>query len=127
MEGIQYQALWLLEILSDVHITDHMQLICAGGAVKNKYLMQLKADILNRTVNVSLEEEATLCGAVALYMNKNVGTDVAKEFVQCLLRWNEAYVPCEDLAKQYRTIGKERYLPMVNILKNYYTTWREKE
>lgn len=123
MEGIQYQALWLLEILNDVHITGNMQLICAGGAVKNKYLMQLKADILNRTVNVTQEEEATLCGAVALYIEKNMDAGLAGEFVQRLLSVKESYTPCPNLAKHYKDIMTERYLPMVTILKDYYKTW----
>lgn len=123
MEGIQYQALWLLEILDNVHRTENMQLICAGGAVKNKYLMQLKADILNRTVNVTQEEEATLCGAAALYMEKNMDAGLAGEFVRRLLSVKESYVPCPNLTGHYRKTVKERYLPMVTILKDYYKTW----
>ena len=123
MEGIQYQALWLLEILNDVHMTGNMQLICAGGAAKNKYLMQLKADILNRTVNVTQEEEATLCGAVALYIEKNMDAGLAGEFVRRVLFVKETYTPCPDLAKHYKEIVTERYLPMAAILKDYYKTW----
>lgn len=126
MEGIQYQALWLLEILSEVHASGDMPLICAGGAVKNKYLMQLKADILNRTVKATQQEEATLCGAVALYIYKNCDIGLANEFLQRSLGRKEIYAPDGKSAKQYKNIVDERYLPMVNILRDYYKTW-EKE
>ncbi len=127
MEGIQYQALWLLGILSDAHKAGNSELVCAGGAVKNQYLMQLKADILNRKVNASQQEEATLCGAAALYLRKNHDSSnhggLAGEFLERSLGQKETYTPDGDLAKKYKKIADERYLPMVKILRDYYKAW----
>ena len=114
--------MWLLGILTDAHKAGSSELVCAGGAVKNKYLMQLKADILNRTVNASQQEEATLCGAAALYLRKNLG-GLAGEFLERSLGQKETYTPDGNLAKKYKKIADERYLPMVKILRDYYKAW----
>lgn len=120
MEGIQYQSAWLLDILHKKHGAAGKAVFCAGGAVNNHVMMQLKADILNRTVVVPEMPEATLFGAAALFVKKNLGERAALRFVQKLQEQKKIYTPDEERTGKYHEIWKKRYLPMIDILKQFY-------
>lgn len=120
MEGIQYQAAWVLSLLDTVHGTENKDLVCAGGAVKNRALMQIKADILNRNVKVPRQGEATLCGAAALFYKKNIGRDVDIQFLRTALPPGECYQPKKGTADAYRRVFTKNYLPLVEVLRKYY-------
>lgn len=120
MEGIQYQSAWLLDILQQKHAAAGNSVFCAGGSVNNHVMMQLKADILNKTVVVPQMPEATLFGAAALFMKKNFGEQAAAQFVQKLQEKKTIYAPDEERTGKYREIWKKRYLPMIDILKQFY-------
>lgn len=125
MEGIQYQAAWLMELLENAHGIKGKEIICAGGSAKNKVLMQLKADILDRRVSIPREAEATLCGAAALFWHKNGQPETAAGFLARALDMKEEFIPDANLVQKYKQIKKEQYLPMAEMLRNYYCkTWR---
>ena len=116
MEGIQYQSAWLMEILRKEHGIQDSRILCAGGSVHNHVMMQLKADILKKNVIVPDMPEATLCGAAALFLQKNRGKEAAERFLQACLNKRETYMPDPERSEAYQRIWKERYLPMVDIL-----------
>lgn len=125
-EGIQYQAAWLLSMMESVHGGRKNILICAGGQTKNSVLMQLKADILNKTVYVPRESEATLGGAAALFIHKNLGEKTGESFLQRLMDPVKCYEPDPELAKAYEKIVQGKFLPIATILKKcYQIIWRE--
>lgn len=120
MEGIQYQAAWLLSLLEKEHGIGKQDLICAGGSTNNRAMMQIKADILQRNVRIPQVREATLVGAAALFYKKNAGDDIAFTFLERALPLIEVVQPDINFTEQYAEILEEKYLPMANILKNYY-------
>lgn len=125
MEGIQYQASWLLDLLEKTHGIKGKDIICAGGSAKNGTLMQLKADILNCRVWIPRETEATLCGAAALFWHKNGQFETAAGFLNQALDMKEEFLPDQKLAQKYEQIKREQYLPMAALLRNYYCKmWR---
>lgn len=126
MEGIQYQAAWLLNLLEKVHGIKGKDIICAGGTTKNTVLMKLKANILNCRICISKEAEATLCGAAALFWHKNGQSEIVAGFLSRILFIKEIFVPDERLVQEYEQVKKERYLPMAEMLRNYYCKmWRK--
>lgn len=126
MEGIQYQAAWLLGLIERAHKMKNERLVCAGGSVNNRVLMQLKADILNRKVGIPQAAEATLCGAAALFYHKNAGQEAAERFLANSLKQKEVFLPEEHAAKDYERILTGKYLPLAELLKQtYQELWRD--
>lgn len=126
LEGIQYQAAWLLDICRQKHDAEARSLICAGGAVRNKALMQMKADILGIPVSVPSVGEATLAGAAALLLKRQCGEAVSEAFVCNAFAEKECYEPDPELHAQYRRIQEERFLPMIEILRRNPDTINER-
>ena len=120
LEGIQYQAAWLMEILKRTHGIESDKILCAGGSVRNSVMMQLKADILNKKVFASEMPEATLYGAVALFLRQNGGADAADAFLSMFLENGDTYIPDRERSGQYQCIWKEQYLPMIDILVHFF-------
>lgn len=120
VEGIQYQAAWVLSILEKKHNIGKQDLVCAGGSANNPAMMQIKADILQRNVRLAQVQEATLTGAAALFYQKNVGEEAARAFLKGALPMKAVVAPDLDNARQYEKILKKQYLPMANMLKKFY-------
>lgn len=116
LEGIQYQARWLLELVEDFHEIHADSLVCAGGSVHNHTMMQIKADILDRSVRVPAVTEATLSGAAALFLKKNRGEGAAEQFLGQAARIVCEYRADCQSAKVYERIFHERYLPFVELM-----------
>lgn len=126
MEGIQYQAAWLLMLIERAHQVKIRELVCAGGSVNNRVLMQMKADILNRKVRIPQAAEATLCGAAALFYHKNAGKEATERFLANSLQQKEVFSPDETTARGYERILNRRYLPLTEEMKKIYQkVWRE--
>lgn len=128
MEGIQYQAAWLLAVLRKKHgaAADIDHIICAGGAVNNQALMQLKADILGSSVLVPQAAEATLAGAAALYIKRQVGDRALEQFGEKAFCIEQEYVPDPELHDQYSAILTHKFLPMIEMLRKM-NSWQESE
>lgn len=112
LEGIQYQAAWLLEVMQEAGADTGGDLVCAGGAVRNHTLMQIKADVLNRRIFVPKIHEATLQGAVGLFLRKNGGEDRVDG-----PELETVYVPNRQRAEEYQAIRKEKYMVLIESLK----------
>jgi xylulokinase len=119
-EGIQYQAKWLLSVLEEHHSVNADPLVCAGGPVNNPAMMQMKADILGRTVQIPAVTEATAGGAAGLFLLKNAGGGAAAGFLRRAGRIEREYVPDPDVSRQYDEIFRRRYLPFTEYLKKFY-------
>lgn len=120
MEGIEYQAAWVLSLSEQKHHIGKQDLICAGGSANNPVMMQIKADILQRNVRIPAAKEATLAGAAALFWQKNESKEAARTFLRGALPLREVVEPNRAHAAEYEKILKNRYLPMADILKKYY-------
>jgi glycerol kinase len=67
LEAIAYQVKDLVDLMLSQAGTTLEELRVDGGPVRNRFLMQFQADMLNAPINVSPIEEASALGAV--YMN----------------------------------------------------------
>lgn len=127
MEGIQYQAAWLLSICREKHAAEARSLICAGGSVHNRALMQLKADILGIPVSVPSVGEATLAGAAALLLKRQCGEKALAPFLCTAFSEKECFEPDFELHAQYRKIQEDRFLPMIEVLRRNLDIKNERE
>lgn len=118
IEGLQYQGKWLITILAQYHGVEKEAVTCAGGAVHNRAMMRMKADILNLRVTVPEVTEATLYGAAALFLSRNKGEAAAEEFLDGLLSCRQEYQPDEACAQAYEKVFREGYLPVAQVLGN---------
>lgn len=119
-EGIQYQAAWLLSMLAKRHGIAAEHVMCAGGSVHNRTMMQIKADILQKTIQIPEAPEATLTGAAALFLQKNSREEAAERFLDASLTVKEIYIPDRERSRKYEAIWKERFLPMAELLTGFY-------
>ncbi len=116
MEGIQYQAAWLLDICREKLSVEARYLVCAGGAVNNRALMQLKADVLGIAVHIPTVGEATLAGAAALLIKRQFGEAASQQFLQTAFSCKECFEPDEGLHRQYKEIQTCRFRPLTAFL-----------
>lgn len=115
IEGIQYQAVWIMDILKNLHKNNPKNIMCAGGSTNSKVWMQTKADVLGLNVNVPFVTEATVLGAVALFIRKNFENYSILEFLKQPLK-SLVYTPDENNYKKYSHIQKTKYMPFINMM-----------
>ena len=82
--------------------------------------MQIKSDILGKTVIAPAMPEATLLGAAALFLKKNIGGGTAGQFLETALSEREIYMPDAERNGEYQKIWDKRYMPMTELLRHFY-------
>ncbi|MDE6915903.1 MAG: hypothetical protein K2P39_03785, partial [Lachnospiraceae bacterium] len=86
------------------------------GAVNNRALMQLKADVLGIAVHIPTVGEATLAGAAALLFKRQFGEAASQQFLQTAFSCKECFEPDEGLHRQYKEIQTCRFQPLTAFL-----------
>jgi xylulokinase len=66
IEGLDYQFLDIVKTMQTDLNVPFDKLVVAGGAVRNKFWMQNKADMVGQVIEVSAVEDATPMGAALL-------------------------------------------------------------
>ena len=101
IEGLDYQFLDMVLALENSLQSSLERLIAVGGATRNEFWMQNKADVAGRTLEIPDVEEATPLGAailagigVGLYENE-------EDAYQHVRRPGKMYHPDPQRAKQY--------------------------
>ena len=100
-EGLDYQFLDIVKTMeSQMQIgADHI--VAVGGAVRNKFWMQNKADVIGRPIEVPAVEEATPLGAAILAgIGVGIYQDVEDAF-QAVEKPGDTYLPDLRLTEQY--------------------------
>ncbi len=111
-EGLDYQFLDIINMMeTQMEIqTDHI--VAVGGAIRNKFWMQNKADVTGKPIQVPAIDEATPLGAAILAgMGVGIYQDVEDAFSH-VYKPGETYSPDPNLTKQYQegfAIYKELY------------------
>ena len=102
MEGVTFS---LYHIYENLGVADIKRMIVSGGASKNSYLNQLKADVFGKEVVTLKENDTSALGAV---MTAAVGMGICSDFNQASREYcqnNESYQPDrsvhETLMKRY--------------------------
>ncbi|MDR1579359.1 MAG: hypothetical protein LBS35_03300 [Synergistaceae bacterium] len=66
LEGLSFQLRWIIEKMEIAVGGKYSEIIAVGGATRNKFWMQNKADILGRDVNVPVDLDEAACLGAAL-------------------------------------------------------------
>jgi len=113
-EGLDYQFLDIVNTMESQMQIGADQIVAVGGAIRNKFWMQNKADVIGRPIMVPAVEEATPLGAAILAgIGVGVYQDVEDAYNQ-VKKPGDTYLPELKLTDQYQ----ERY----DIYKELYST-----
>jgi xylulokinase len=118
VEGVCHELKSLLDRMEALTGVDVQQLIAIGGAVRNEFWLQLKADVAGRQVVVPGVEEATTLGA-ALLAGLGVGAYSSEEDARDAMdRQSLLVLPRPDLIAVYRRYHPlyERIYPALRLL-----------
>lgn len=91
IEGLNYKGFELYEAIRKYTSSGNEKVIITGGAIRNKFWMQLKADMLGTVVEIPELEEATPLGAA---MIGGIGTGIFEDF-------KDAYEKIDKKIKKY--------------------------
>ena len=100
-EGLSFQLLDMIRVMEEGTRRQGSEIIAVGGAVRNKFWMQNKADIVGRKVCVPNVEEATVLGAAIL---AGIGAGLyrnAEDAFDRIPRESVTYQPDEKLTEYY--------------------------
>jgi xylulokinase len=101
VEGLDYQVLDIVTALKNGLGIDPQRLVVVGGATRNAFWMQNKADITGLPIEVPEVQEATPLGAAILAgMGVGLYRDEQHAFEQ-VYRPGKTYLPDERLAARY--------------------------
>jgi xylulokinase len=111
-EGLDYQFLDIIAVMEEALGMQAEKVVAVGGAIRNEFWMQNKADVTNRPIEVPEVEEATPLGA-AILAGIGVGlySDEQDAFER-VYKPGKTYEPDPELATKYAgwfTIYKELY------------------
>ena len=108
IEGLDYQFLDMVNSFEAGLGTRAERIIAVGGAIRNEFWMQNKADVVGKTIEVPQVEEATPLGAAIL---AGIGTGVFKneqDAYEKVCRPGRTYRPDPSMARVYEQ-GFEAY------------------
>jgi xylulokinase len=115
IEGLDYQFLDIVDVMEKALDIRAEKVVAVGGAVRNEFWMQNKADVVNRPIEVPEIEEATPLGAAIL---AGIGAGLYKneqDAFERVYRPGRVYEPNPELATKYAgwfSIYKQLY-PML--------------
>ncbi len=101
IEGLDYQFLDIVNAMERGLETKPDRFVAVGGAVRNKFWMQNKADVVGRPIEVPDVEEATPLGAAIL---AGVGVGLyqdEQDAFERVYKSGDIYEPDPELAAQY--------------------------
>lgn len=104
IEGLGFQLMNVLETMQQGLGERVTEIIAVGGAIRNKFWMQSKADMTGLTVCVPEVEEATVLGAAILAgIGAGLYNNAADAYHQTR-RNNEIFKPNENLTRFYENL-----------------------
>ena len=101
IEGLDYQFLDIVTVMEQALGMRAEKVVAVGGAVRNEFWMQNKADVVNRSIEVPEVEEATPLGAAIL---AGIGVGLYKDerdAFERVYRPGKIYEPDPGLAAKY--------------------------
>ncbi|MGL6193924.1 MAG: FGGY-family carbohydrate kinase [Thermoguttaceae bacterium] len=101
IEGLDFQFLDTVRAMEKATATEAKEFIAVGGAIRNAFWMQNKADMVGRPVRIPEVEEATVLGAAILAgIGCGVFKDAEDAFAQTA-KQSTVYEPNTELTKLY--------------------------
>jgi xylulokinase len=123
LQGTAYEMERIRRTAEQLTASTIERMLAAGGGTRNKYWMQVKADVSNCVLEISPFTEVTLLGAA---MVAGIGTGVfssADEAISAMVpRVIETFLPDAHRHRQHRRLYEEGYLVLQQPLNHYYST-----
>jgi xylulokinase len=129
IEGLDYQVLDIVTALKTGLGISHDRLIAVGGATRNQFWMQNKADVVGLPIEVPEVEEATPLGAAIL---AGIGVGLFKneqDAFERVYKPGKTYQPDPQLSSKYAEwyqIYKQLYPALAPISHQLYEQFRTK-
>ncbi|GAB2566630.1 FGGY-family carbohydrate kinase [Gracilibacillus alcaliphilus] len=119
LEGLSYEFKWMKDTMESILSSPLDTIISVGGGTKNKYWMQLKANVLNCPIRIPDITEAALMGAAMLAgLAKGMYRD-EEQMLDTLAYINKADIhPDVSVYKQYQAIYQNGYLRLQEPLRD---------
>lgn len=123
IEGLNYQFKDMLEAFEKASGSSSDKVVAAGGAIKNKFWMQNKADVTGKRIEVPEVEEATPLGAAIL---AGIGVGEYKDeqdAYRMTYKTGPIYEPDENNNREYDEyykIYKRLYFDLKDLNENIY-------
>lgn len=118
LEGLAHEFRAMLDGMESLLGTHTDKVVAIGGCVKNHLLMQLKADILGKEMEIPETEEAVALGAAILggmaagtYKNR-------KEAISSVYRVKQIISPNPQLSELYGELHTKVYARLYSSLRN---------
>ena len=122
IEGLDYQFYGMIEALEKALSISPERICAVGGATKNAFWMQNKADVCNKLIEVPNLYEATPLGAAML---AGIGVGIYKDerdAVSSVRREGIVYEPDRTRAEQYSEYYHEIYKNIYGALRDVHHT-----
>lgn len=117
-EGLDYQFRGIAELFRTLHLGDPTRIVATGGATRNAFWMQNKADVTGCTLEVPNLFEATPMGAalvaglgIGVYQNERQAVEAVRSDVQI-------YEPNRETHKKYNDLYENIYAGLQSALKD---------
>jgi len=117
VEGLNYKGLELYNAIENYTLAKGEKIIVTGGATKNEFWMQNKADVYGKIIEVPQIEEATPLGAA---MVAGIGVGIYKDFkdaYQKVKKPSKKYIPDPSKHEKYSRYYKHVYSKIYHTLK----------
>jgi xylulokinase len=114
IEGLDYQFLDIVNTMEEALKIQADRIVAVGGAVRNEFWMQNKADVVGRTIEVPDVEEATPLGAAIL---AGIGVGVYKDEQDA---FDQVYKPGQTYQPDSKLVSK--YAEWFSIYQQLYPT-----
>ncbi len=121
VEAISYKGIELYDAVKKYTDSEGSKIILTGGAIRNEFWMQTKADMFGKPIEIPEIEEATPLGAA---MIGGVGIGVYKNFEDAFLRIKRTvknYYPDEKRHKIYMDFYKNIFEKIYHVCRDLNT------
>ncbi len=118
IEGLDYQFRQMVESLENALSISPTKILAVGGATKNEFWMQNKADVCNKVIEVPKVHEATPLGAAML---AGIGTGVyasEREAIESVRQPGVLFMPDAELTDKYSEYYNDVYKDIYAALRD---------
>ena len=121
LEGTVYEVEFIRQAGEQITGQSIPALVAAGGGIRNRPWLQIKADVSGCRIEASAEPEATLLGA-ALVAGIGCGlyANAAQAFDGLRLKPVEVFLPDTERHAVYRHLYEQGYLRLQNALRHHF-------
>ncbi|MCJ8009480.1 L-fuculokinase [Lederbergia wuyishanensis] len=121
LEGTAYQLKLVQKSAEEIAGKEITKVVAVGGGTKNKYWMQIKADVSGCSYSIPDISESTLLGAaMAAGIGSGIYRDEQEAIDKISSQFHKEITPNEKNQTTYQEVYTNEFLKMEELLRNYY-------